>query len=92
MEGATAAMPSASSSLHTDDIRDTLAAAREFMRRTSPVHGSPRITFPLPLATPQLAALRHSTNDRLMLDETWMNVDTSRWVPFGVPRPRASVS
>ena len=27
-----------------------------------------------------------------MLDETWMNVDTSRWVPFGVPRPRASVS
>ena len=79
-------------SRNADTSLDTLAAARALMRNGAELQTVARIPSPLAPATPRLAALHHGPTDRLLLDEEWSRIDSSRWVSFGDPRPRASLA
>lgn len=69
-----------------------LMAARAMMGNVSPMAVAARIASALEPVMSRLAPLRHGATDRLLLDEEWSRIDTSRWVPFGHPRPRASAA
>ncbi len=67
---------------------DTLARARAMIRENFAEVAKAARERVLPRA-PDESAPSDNVGMQPLLDERWTTIDTTRWVPFGLPRPRA---